>query len=95
MTPSTNRQLLDAIALAYDAVSAVERRPDSFSPAKRSALMKGAAEQLRRAWEACGLSQRDLLNHVLQLEDRGRAPDIGGDLEAAGSPAGRPALPAA
>ena len=91
-----NRHLLDAIATAYDAVSALERRPHAFSADKRAALLRRAAAELECAWQACGLSQHDLLNHVLLLEDRGRAPDIGGDREFHGgdfrSPAARPRL---
>jgi hypothetical protein len=91
-----NRHLLDAIAIAYDAVSALERRPQAFSAAKRALLLRRAADELECAWRACGLSRRDLLNHVLLLEDRGQAPDVGGDQEFQGgdfrTPAARPRL---
>ena len=68
-----NDRLIDAIASAYDAVSALEAGPELFSEQKRAAILKHAVEQLRAAWKACGLTERQLTEYLRELAASGRA----------------------
>ena len=68
-----NDKLIDAIAVAYDAVSALEAGPDLFSEEKRAAVLKRAVEQLKAAWHACGLTDQQLSAYLRDLADAGRA----------------------
>ncbi len=68
-----NEKLIDAIASAYDAISALEAGPELFNNRQRAVVLKRAVEHLKAAWKACGLTEQQLSEYLKELAATGRA----------------------